>query len=286
MSRYFSPLRYPGGKGRLSTFIQQAFEQNGLVDGCYVEPYAGGAAVGVSLLQLEYASCIYLNDINKPIYYFWEAVLNDTDELCKMISDKSVTVDEWKRQRNVLRNFRHHSRVSVGFATFFINRTNRSGIIHTGGLIGGYNQTGQWKLDARYNKQQLISRIQGIALYSNRIRVFNKDAEIFIDQIEPTLPRKTLMFLDPPYYEQGHRLYENHYSPVDHARVARMVKTGLRTKWIVSYDNHPEIRKAYAGCRRMVYSLPYSAGDKYEGSEVMFFSHDLRIPKTKSPLLC
>jgi DNA adenine methylase len=282
--RHYSPLRYPGGKGRLSPFVQTIFENNNLIDGHYVEPYAGGAAVGLSLLLLEYASRIYINDISKPVYLFWKAVLDDTDALCRKIRDKQVTPAEWRRQRKILFHYQDHGRVSVAFAMFFLNRTNRSGIIHSGGMIGGNDQTGEWKIDARYNKVELISRIQAIAAYSNRIKLFNRDAETFLKSIAPELPAKTLLYLDPPYFEQGQSLYENHYQPEDHIRLAGEFKKNLRRNWIISYDNHPQIRKAYRGCKKLIYSLPYSASRRYEGSEVMFFSDGLRIPTAKSPL--
>jgi DNA adenine methylase len=283
VTRHFSPLRYPGGKGRLSPFVQRIFEDNDLLDGHYVEPYAGGAAVGLSLLMLEYASHIHINDISKPVYLFWKTVLDDTDALCKRIRDRRVTVSEWKRQRNILRNFHDYSHLSVAFSMFFLNRTNRSGIVHSGGMIGGYKQTGEWKLDARYNKQELINRIEAIAAYSNRISVSNKDAETFL-KTTATLPIKTLIFLDPPYFRQGQSLYENHYQPEDHIRLAGVFKKKLARNWIISYDNHREIRRAYRGCQKLVYSLPYSAARRYEGSEVMFFSPHLTIPRVKNPL--
>jgi DNA adenine methylase len=282
--RHYSPLRYPGGKGRLAPFVQTLFERNNLADGHYVEPYAGGAAVGLSLLFLEYASRIYINDISKPVYLFWKVVLEETDALCRKIRDKQVTPEEWRRQRNILFHYRDHSRVSVAFSMFFLNRTNRSGIIHSGGMIGGNDQTGTWKIDARYNKPELISRIEAVASYSNRIHVSNKDAEAFLKSTVPNLPEKSLTFLDPPYFTQGQSLYENHYQPEDHVRLARVVKETLQQNWIISYDNHPQIRKAYRGCKKLVYLLPYSAARKYEGSEVMFFSDGLDVPTVKSPL--
>lgn len=283
LTRHFSPLRYPGGKGRLSPFVQRIFEENNLIDGHYAEPYAGGAAVGLSLLILEYASHIHINDISKPVYLFWKAVLEDTDELCKRIRDRRVNPSEWKRQRTIFQNFHDYSRVSVAFSMFFLNRTNRSGIIHSGGMIGGNKQTGEWKLDARYNKKELISRIETIAAYSNRISASNKDAETLLKTLT-TLPTKALIFLDPPYFKQGQSLYENHYQPEDHIRLAGVFKKELRRNWIISYDNQPQIRKAYRGCRKLIYSLPYSAARRYEGSEVMFFSPDLAIPRVKNPL--
>jgi DNA adenine methylase len=282
--RHYSPLRYPGGKGRLSGFVQRILEENRLLDGHYVEPYAGGAAVALSLLLMEYASVVHINDINRPVCAFWKAVLDETDPLCKMIRDKKVTAAQWKLQRDIMRDFRNHSRLEVAFSLFFLNRTNRSGIVHTGGMIGGCDQTGEWKLDARYNKQELIGRIEAIAKYSNRIRVTNKDAEDFLSETVPSLPSKTLIFLDPPYFERGSSLYENHYRPEDHARLATMVRSKLRCNWMISYDNHPEIRDLYRGSRRLKYSLSYTAARRYEGSEVMFFSDGLIVPRVRSPL--
>jgi DNA adenine methylase len=172
----------------------------------------------------------------------------------------------------------------VAFAMFFLNRTNRPGIIHSGGMIGGNDQTGEWKIDARYNKPELIGRIEAIAAYSNRIRVSNKDAEAFLKTTLPSLPTKSLLYLDPPYFKQGQSLYENHYQAEDHVRLAGVFRKKLRRNWTISYDNHPQIRKAYRGCKKLIYSLPYSASRRYEGSEVMFFSDGLEVPPVKSPL--
>jgi DNA adenine methylase len=279
-------LRYPGGKGRLAGFVQRVLTENKLFDGKYVEPYAGGAAVGMSVLMLEYVSGIFLNDISKPVYSFWKAVLTQPDALCKKIIDKKVTVRQWKKQRYVQTHLSQHSQLEIAYSTFFLNRTNRSGIIDGGGMIGGSDQTGMWKLDARYNKHELVRRIETIAMYSNRISLFNQDAERFLNSIIPDLPTNTLIFLDPPYFEKGHRLYENHYTAEDHVRVAKLVKNKLPRRWIISYDDHPEIRSAYRGCKRMTYTLPYSAAKRHEGSEVMFFSPDVAIPMVATPLSC
>lgn len=282
MSRFNTPLRYPGGKGKLTDFIRLVFEQNKLADGHYAEPYAGGAGIAFSLLFLEYAMHIHLNDINKSVYSFWHSVLNEADELCKMIQDCEVTMDEWYKQKNIQCNPSQHTQLELGFSTFFLNRTNRSGIIK-GGVIGGKNQDGKWKLDARFTKPDLIGRIKKIALYSDRISLYNQDAETFIQTIMPELPIKTLIYLDPPYYVKGEGLYENHYKHQDHARVARLVKTIANKKWIVSYDNAPEICEFYRGFPQITYGLNYSAQNRYTGSEVMFFSPDLIIPDVGNP---
>jgi len=279
---YASPLRYPGGKGKLAPFIMLSIERNGLLDGEYVEPYAGGAAIAFSLLFREYVTDVHINDINVLIHAFWHSVLHDTEGLCRLIHDAPVNMETWQEQREIRNSPRSHSPLELGFSTFFLNRTTRSGILD-GGVIGGKNQDGFWKLDARFNKQDLTSRIKKIARYSDCIHLYNLDAAKFIRKILPRLPKKTLVYLDPPYYAKGKDLYENHYKPQDHVAIAKIVSTQIKHKWIVSYDNVPAIEELYLGHRRITYNLSYSAAARYSGAEIMIFSDDLVIPDVAQP---
>jgi DNA adenine methylase len=280
--KFNTPLRYPGGKGKLTNFLKMIFEQNDLLDGHYVEPYAGGAGIALNLLTHSYASCIHLNDLNPAVFAFWQSVINQPEELCRAIRDVEVTIDEWHRQKAILKNPEDHSPLEIGFSTFFLNRTNRSGIIW-GGVIGGKNQDGPWKLNARFNKDDLIRRIEKIALYRSRIRLYNLDAAELIQTVLPTLPEKTLIYLDPPYYVKGRGLYENHYLHDDHVSIAKLVKKQITHPWIVSYDHAPEIIQMYKGCPTITYGINYSAQDRYKGAEAMFFSKKLVIPDVKNP---
>jgi DNA adenine methylase len=274
--QFNTPLRYPGGKGRLTQFVADLIVTNDLVGGHYVEPCAGGAAIGVSLLLLEYVSRIYINDINPSIHAFWSAVINETESLCKRISDTRVTLAEWKRQRKV-QSDQSASPLDRGFSTFFLNRANRSGII-CGGVIGGLKQTGEWKVDARFNKLDLTRRIESIARHGHRITLSCMDAGAMITGVLPSLSSRGLIYLDPPYYSKGKDLYEDFYTHEDHARIAKLVGT-IQQKWIVSYDNVSAIRRLYRGYRQKSFSLTYSAHNRYEGSEVMIFCDGLRIPR-------
>jgi DNA adenine methylase len=152
---HFTPLRYPGGKAKLAEYIKEIIRANKLYDGEYVEPYAGGAGIALELLFQEYVTKIHINDLSAPVYSFWKAALNDTDELCRLIKNTRLSMASWDRQKRIFSNPRSHSYVDLGFATFFLNRTNRSGILN-GGVIGGRDQTGPWKIDARYNADELI----------------------------------------------------------------------------------------------------------------------------------
>jgi DNA adenine methylase len=278
--QFNSPLRYPGGKGRLAQFVANLIEANGLSGGHYVEAYAGGAAIGVSLLLLEYVRCIHINDFNPSIHAFWTAVLSDTERLCRRILDTRVTLAEWRRQRDI-QNDPAANPSDLAFSTFFLNRTNRSGII-TGGVIGGAAQNGPWKLDARYNKRDLIRRIERIAAFAHRITLYRLDAADLITNVLPKLTRRALVYLDPPYYSRGKELYEDRYDDHDHAKIAALVGT-IKQQWIVSYDNVSAIRKLYSSYRRSNFALHYSAQDRYQGSEVMIFGDSIFIPGKVRP---
>jgi DNA adenine methylase len=278
---YISPLRYPGGKSVLSNFIKLLVRENKLLDGVYVEPFAGGAGVALSLLFNEYMSRIIINDLNPSIYAFWYSVLNYTQDLCDLIESTEVTIEEWQNQKMIQLN-ENATILELGFSTFFLNRTNRSGIIN-GGVIGGIEQQGKWKIDARYNKKDLISRIRRIARYKDRISLYKYDALKLLQEEVPNLPEKTLVYLDPPYYKKGQDLYQNHLNHDDHEKLAEFMKNNRDKYWLITYDNIGSIKEMYKEMRQMIYSLNYSAANRYAGSEIMIFSDRLNIPNVDNP---
>ncbi|HEX9001049.1 MAG TPA: DNA adenine methylase, partial [Blastocatellia bacterium] len=231
---YYTPLRYPGGKRRLAPAVMQILETNGLKDIQYVEPYAGGASIALALLFEEYASVIHINDLSRPVFAFWHTVINNTDELCRRIERVDITMQEWQKQRSVYELRETADLVDLGFAALFLNRTNRSGIIDAG-AIGGKQQEGKWKLDARFNKREIILRIRKIGRYRSRIRLYQTDALEFTKQILPSLGRNTFAFYDPPYIENGEDLYLNNYKLDDHRQLATNI-VRLKHAWVVTYD--------------------------------------------------
>ncbi len=278
--RYKSPLRYPGGKAKLCGFVRDVFRANHLEGGVYAEPYAGGASVALSLLYDGLASHIYLNDIDPAVFAFWSSAVNRTEDLCRLVHDTRPTPTQWVRQRGVYSNPGGETPLALGFAAFFLNRTNRSGIIGSAGMIGGRAQRGRWKIGARYNGRELAQRVAHIGRYREQITVSNLDAAEFLDLACIALPANSLAYLDPPYYVKGgRRLYANHYDSGDHAEIAAKVRR-LPFRWIVSYDDEVEIRRLYRPYRSMRYSLRYIASERQGGAEVMFFSPSLVLPKS------
>jgi DNA adenine methylase len=277
--RFTSPLRYPGGKGKLSGFIKLFMLENNLVGSEYIEPYAGGGAVALSLLYENYASHVHINDLNRSVSTFWHAVLTHTDELCERIIDAVVTVDEWHQQR-LIQDQADPSVSDLAFSTLFLNRTSRSGIIG-GGVIGGLDQAGAWKIDARFNRDDLVRRVQKVARHRSRITVTSLDAAEYIDTKLPEV-KTGFVYLDPPYYVKGKGLYQDYYTYADHAQIASLVGE-IRQPWIVSYDAAAEIRELYSHFNTLEYDLSYSAQERYRGTELMFFQPGLRCPNVSSP---
>lgn len=275
--RHFTPLRYPGGKGKLAPYVKKILEANKLLDGEYVEPFAGGAAIGLELLFHEYVSRIHINDLSRPVYAFWHSVLHQTEEMCRLVRDTPRTIETWDRQKDIFRRAEDHDDLTLGYAFFFLNRTNRSGILNAG-VIGGRAQTGEWKIDARYNADELVARIEAIAGLGSRIGLTNLDAVEFLQAGAKIWPAKSLVYCDPPYYVKGRDLYYHFYKHQDHLDVARTVTAISKQKWIVSYDNVAPIHAMYEGRRNVIYDIGYSARSSRQGSEVMFFDGSLIVP--------
>ncbi|MBF0268048.1 MAG: DNA adenine methylase [Alphaproteobacteria bacterium] len=272
-----SPLRYPGGKAKLFPFFVELIKENCLFGSEYCEPYAGGAGLAIQLLTQGFVNRVSINDIDASIYAFWKSALFETDKFCRLIERTPICIDEWHKQKAVWIQGDVENFLALGFSAYFLNRTNRSGIIEGAGPIGGYAQSGTWKIDVRLNKEAQIKNFKMLSRYSDQISVSNLDA---LDFFRRTVAiNSALIYLDPPYYVKGHKLYKNFYEPEDHIKIAKELARRRKVKWVVSYDDVREIREAYRSFTPIVYSLNYSAGEKTIGSEVIFLSDSLSMPE-------
>lgn len=266
----YSPLRYPGGKTILFEYFASIIDKHGWKDITYIEPYAGGAGAALSLLFLEKVGSIVINDYDPAMYAFWDAAVNHTTELIEKIQNTPVTLKEWDIQKQIYKRAEETNSLELGFATFFLNRTNRSGILNAG-PIGGKSQAGQWKLDARYNRDSIIDKLKLLAFYRDRIVVKNVDGVDLINEYA----RKTdsFFYIDPPYYVKGANLYLNSFKHEDHQKLADALDDLKDVKWLLSYDNNENILNMYTHFEHEVFSLRYSAHHNTKnGSELMIFS--------------
>jgi len=278
-----SPLRYPGGKYKLYKYVEALVKENECTT--YIEPFCGGAAVAFELLLKGVVEKVVINDFDYTISCFWDSVLNNTDELIGMIESSDVSIDQWNKQKHVRCNLSQYTPLEIGFSTFFLNRTNRSGIIDKAGPIGGKTQDSDYKLDCRFNKDRLITQIRQIASCRDQVQLYNMEALNFIDNVILNT-QSAFTFFDPPYYSKGPGLYTNFYGHDDHVKLADTITKKLNyQRWIVTYDNVEQIKEMYTSVDATEFQLQYTLQEKKQASEVMFYSESVLRPKNENTLI-
>jgi DNA adenine methylase len=270
-----SPLRYPGGKQVIAPVLARVIKLNSLEGRSYAEPYAGGAGAALSLLFSGYVRSLRLNDADPAIAAMWKSIIEKTEDFVRRINSVPLNIAEWRKQRGIYLEANSDSEQDLGFATFYLNRVNRSGVIKNAGPIGGVLQNGTWKIDARFNRLELSKRVRRVASYKKNITVSNLDALAFLDSIKSD---QIFVYLDPPYFEKGKELYLNHYKINDHLALSEFLRKQHPFKWVMSYDDTPEIRKFYSGFRKTRFSLAYSLRDCRLGSELLISSKEVLLP--------
>ena len=278
---HYSPLRYPGGKASLADFLGRIIELNELAGCSYIEPFAGGAGAALRLLREEVVSEIYLNDLDPCVYAFWVAVINQSQRFAEVIHSVPLNVAEWKRQREIYRSRNTGDSFELGFATFYLNRCNRSGMIFGAAPIGGYKQAGEWKLDARFNRDSLAIRVLEVGRKHEQIHITNLDARKFLVNHLAAKPEKetTFAYLDPPYYANGKRLYLNSYSCQDHTKLASYIQRQTTLKWVMSYDDTQTIRDLYGDSAIHWIPTQYSLQRKQRARELLIVPSQVKLPE-------
>lgn len=275
-----SPLRYPGGKTKLYPYIKDIIQYNNLTSSIYIEPFAGGCGLALKLLMNNDVKSIILNDFDYAIYAFWYSILNDPDAFCEKIEGETINLEQWHLHKMIYNNQSEFSLFEVGFSTFFLNRTNRSGILN-GGIIGGVEQKGKYTIDCRFNKEILIKKILQIKKYRDKIQLYNLDVVDFIDNVI-NMKNNVFTYFDPPYVKKGKQLYKNYFDFNNHDDLKRKIESNIKTPWLVTYDKHPEIGSLYKAYYQEEISINYSAGTNKRGKEIAIFSNNVKSPKEKT----
>ncbi len=271
-----TPLRYPGGKSVMTPFFKNILQENNLGRVIYAEAYAGGAGTAINLLLENCVEGIKINDAAIGIFSFWFYLLKESDRFLDLFDKIDINLKEWQLQRKIFKQSAYPC-FELGFATFYLSRTNRSGILNAG-PIGGQDPDSQdaasYKIDCRFNKPTLRNKLEKIIALKQKIEVTNLDALRFLK----ALPDNTIAYLDPPYYDQGKALYLNYYKHKDHLELSRYLEFEARFKWVLSYDNIEAIRRMYVEFPLYTFHLPYNAQDRKIGSELLTHSDDIRLP--------
>lgn len=269
---YRSPLRYPGGKASLAGTFSDIFSLGGMSDVTYVEPYAGGAGAGICLLLENRVSKLVINDLDPAVFAFWQGALEETDRFLERVETVSLTVDEWKKQRSIYKD-EHSKGFDLGFAFFYLNRTNRSGIL-SAGVIGGLKQQGKDLIDARFNRKSLTEKITAIAEKRDAITISFEDGRRVISDYAGD--ENVFFYVDPPYVKAGASLYMNSFQYRDHESLAKILLKNRESNWILTYDADPLIEQLYRGCFSHLYSLNYSAHVPGKAQELVIASDSMK----------
>ncbi len=277
---YPSPLRYAGGKSALAPLMAEVVKLNGVEGGTYLEPCAGGAGLALGLLFAEVVGTVHLNDLDRRIYCFWVSVLRHPEAFLQRLDNTPVTVSEWRKQKQVMASWKTAKTLDLGFATFFLNRCNRSGVFNAG-PIGGVDQRGNYKIDVRFNKPELHRKIERIVLYNERINIWNLDAVDFLKIVFGSgkcSRGDSLVYIDPPYFKKAESLYPLYFKDEDHARLANYLNAQKTLRWLVSYDDTDEIRRLYSGKKNLIF-MNYFLHSVRIGRELFIPSANCKLPK-------
>lgn len=278
----YTPLRYPGGKVRLFEFVRDLINENFEVPPIYIEPFAGGAGLALKLLSNGIVSKIYINDYDYAIYCFWHSLKYKNKNFRKLVEEASFTIEEWDKQKRIYisakkKNKSPYSKLEIGFSVFYLNRTNRSGII-TAGPIGGRKQDGNYLMDCRFNKKNLLEIIDNFDKNKKNIHVYRRDAHKFISEMDSKFSNNCIFYLDPPYVQKGPDLYKNSFDKEKHTQLSDTIKT-LQNRWMITYDCDPLISNLYLDYQMHEYRLSYHVQTTKLGKEYAIFSDNLKVSK-------
>lgn len=265
-----SPFRYPGGKAFFADHLREAVEKLPGGTTRYLEPYAGGAGAALRLLGVDAVDFVHLNDADPCVFHAWHALIHDTERFIDRVANVPVNIATWHEQKAIVAHPASADSFSLGFATFFMNRTNRSGIVQGAGPIGGYEQKGDWRLDVRFNREAVIERVKWLGSQRDRVILSNLDGLRFLKETSNTIDlARSLYFVDPPYVSAGSRLYMNGMKERDHRVLGAYLCSGIIPNWIVTYDDCPLIRKSYEGAQIETLNVLYSLQRKRTEGEVL-----------------
>lgn len=264
-----SPLRYPGGKAALAGLFSDVIADLQISSPCYVEPYAGGAGAGIALLRTDLVDHLVINDIDPAVHAFWASVVKDNEQFRELVRSVPLTVEEWRLQRDIYRSGDAADPLRLGFAFFYLNRTNRSGVLNAG-VIGGQAQTGRYLIDARFNRETLSERLAEIGRRAHRITVTDLDGRTVISRYsgDPSV----FMYIDPPYVHAGSQLYLNAFDGRDHVALSRMIDSIQAAHWLLTYDAAPLVERLYSHHFHCRLKINYSARYPGDAQELLVAS--------------
>lgn len=217
---------------------------------------------------------LVLNDANPFIAEFWGAAINNTKALTKDINKVRVNLESWHKYKAIFEDGVDSTDLEKALSVFFLNRTNRSGILHAG-PIGGQAQVGEYLIDCRFNKANLIQRIENVGKLKRKIIVKNEDVSSLVFKLERN---NFFIYADPPYVKEGKNIYKKFcFNEHQHITFANAIKH-QKNPWLISYDDDPLVHELYAKSGINVIELSYVMNKPKVGRELLIASSNLNMP--------
>jgi DNA adenine methylase len=280
MKRVMSPLRYPGSKVRITELIAGLLERNLLVGSHLYEPFAGGSAVSLALLGNGFVPSATWIERDPMIFAFWKMVKERPEALIERMMSGKVTLAAWRRMlpMRAIERPTKANLADLGYAGLFFNRTCFSGIIGAG-PIGGLTQNSTYKINCRFNKKELAAMIRECSGIMKKVEIAFGDGVAFLQKECLKMPSHSVVYIDPPYVLNGHKLYRYHFKKSQHEALADAVND-LRVPWLMSYDNHDLIRDLYVGEQaKFVKTYQSLQGSRFV-KEILLLSDDFMLPSS------
>jgi DNA adenine methylase len=284
-----SLIRYPGGKSKLCQQIIDKLSSYITPNTIYYEPFFGGGGIGLKLLKnpplksplgMRYIfyptiSSIWINDKDIGISCLWTSVIKYAEKLKRKIIDfKPSVFDFYAFKRELLRLDRkpilEDDIVDIGFKKLAIHQISYSGLgTKSGGPLGGINQQSKYLIDCRWSPKYLCKKIDNFHTLFSNINIeqqycTNEDFGVLLNNANTNC----LVYLDPPYYVKGNELYQCGFNENDHVRLSNMLRIA-NYKWLLSYDDCPEIRKLYWWANTESLSVNYTINTSNNKNELL-----------------
>ena len=269
-----SPLRYPGSKQKFARTLSDIISKNKISPDLFIEPFSGGASISLYFLQTNLVKNIALIEKDPLIASLWKTIFFDSEWLVKKIKNLDITIDKWR----YFKNYNPRTIRNKALKCLFLNRTNFSGILKAG-PIGGQKQISQYKIDCRFNKCNIINRIEVLSKYKDKVLFIEEgDYEDILKNKQNILPKNTFIYFDPPYVNKAKALYNFYFNDADHVRLKNYIKN-LKCNWLLSYDYEPPISKLYenfsnTGFFDIIYT---SSANKHRPKKKEFLSSNLNL---------
>lgn len=287
-SRWISPLRYPGGKARMTQWLLGVLDNNRCtrMDAeIWVEPFAGGAGAGLTALENGTVSETWLVEAHPAVAAFWQSVVEDNEAMARRIEAVVPTLALFEEAREMVAaglTGEGVNRLDLGVAAFIVNRCSRSGMVLPNvGPIGGKSQTGRYTIAARWNGPSLAERLRRIGLYGSKLKIITGDGIEHLEHLPGSgIEDEMFLFVDPPYIGVGNRLYAQGMQKSDHDRLAAALKA--LPFWVLTYDAHPDVLGLYPpeDHQVMEFEIPHSINQSHIGSEYLVAPLGVEIPLT------